>query len=322
VFVKAVHLGLIAGLAGLAGCAGLGGGDEDTPSPSPWGPTGIPPQLRAGGDDADMLGATAPGAGGAMPGGAGKPVTGITPEEDIVWTDPDDWDAEIPELDALLAKPVRRGPWEESETVAKQRGVREGKSILIWFTDSRRSPMCKAISSELFSIQEFDKWAEENLVRLRVDLYVGATTGKREYNDSFDEMDEAAKIADYVERLKKRYKVLGCPTLVMLTPQGEVIERYRGYKRGNGDFVWGQLKSAVIAGNKSHESWRKRLEKRGYRDWTGRRKKLRIFAKLLAYRDGEVLLVEPGGQRLKTHERRLSDGDRLWIEEEKRKRGR
>jgi len=135
-------------------------------------------------------------------------------------------------------------------------------------------------------------------------------------------MNEESRIADYVEGLKKRYKVLGCPTLVMLTPQGELIERYRGYKAGNQEFVWGQLKSAVIAGEKSYASWRKRLEKRGYRDWTGRRNKLRIFAKLLAYRDGEVLLVEPGGQRVKTNERRLSDGDRLWIEEEKRKRNR
>lgn len=308
-------------MAAVAGCAGLGEDSAEEPSPSPWGPSGIPPHLRAGGGDTDMLGPTAPGAGGAVTAGGGKPITGITPEEEIVWTDPDDWDAEIPELDALLAKPVR-GPWEESETVARQRAVREGKPILIWFTDSRRSPMCKALSGELFSIQEFDRWAEEHLVRLRVDLFVRATTGKREYEDSFDEMDEEAKIADYVERLKKRYKVLGCPTLVMLTPQGEVIERYRGYKRGNGDFVWGQLKSAVIAGNKSHQSWRKRLERRGYRDWTGRRKNLRIFAKLLAYRDGEVLLVEPGGQRVKTHERRLSDADRLWIEQEKRKRSR
>jgi len=267
-----------------------------------------------------MFGPTAPGAGPAVMSGGGA-LSGITPDEDIVWTDPDNPDEEIPELDALLAKPAR-GPWEESETVAKQRAIREGKSILIWFTDSNRSPTCKRLSGELFSTREFNDWAEDNLVRLRVDLFIRATTGNREYEDSFDQMDEESKIGDYVERLKKRYKVLGCPTLVMLTPQGELIERYRGYKGGNHEFVWGQLKSAVAAGQKSHASWRKRLEKRGYRDWTGRRNNLRIFAKLLAYRDGDLLLVEPGGQRVKTNERRLSDGDRLWIEEGKRKSSR
>lgn len=312
-------------LAALVGCGGLAKKSPAEDQGSPFGPTGIPPHLRAQSDsEPGMLEATASGLGGGptipgFHGAAGGPASGITPEEDIVWTDPDNPDEVIPELDSLLAKPAS-GPWEESETIVRQRAVREGKSILIWFTDSRRSPACKSLSAELFSTPDFDKWAEEHLVRLRVDTFVGATTGRRQYEDGFDEMDEEAKIGEYVARLKKRYKVLGSPTLVMLTPHGEMIERYRGFKAGSADFVWGQLRSAVLVGDKSYAAWRSRLEKRGYREWTGRRGDLKIFAKLLAYRDGELLLVEPGGQRAKTHERRLSDGDRLWIEEQKHKR--
>jgi hypothetical protein len=306
----------------LGGCGGLDDPAAQNKKSSPFGPTGIPPHLRArGGADPDPFGATAAGLGGGGGGGGGLPgpASGITPEEDIVWTDPDNPDEEIPELDSLLATPAR-GPWEESESVVRRRAVREGKCILIWFTDSQTSPACKRLSSELFSTPEFDRWAEENLVRLRVDLNARAAASRRQYEDSFDEMDAEARIGEYVEALKKRYRVLGCPTLVMLTPHGEKIENYRGYKAGNGEFVWGQLKSAVIAGEKSYRTWRQRLEKRGYRDWTGRANNLTIFAKLIAYRDGDLLLVEPGGQRVKTNERRLSDSDRLWIEQQKHRR--
>ena len=81
----------------------------------------------------------------------------------------------LPELsDILGAAPKSRGPWEESETIAKQRAAREGKPLLIWFTDSARSPMCKALNQELFSTPDFGMWASEKIIRLRVDANVAA----------------------------------------------------------------------------------------------------------------------------------------------------
>ena len=119
-------------LALLVGCGGIGDATAPTESEaSPFGPTGIPPHLRAG--------RGGPGAAGGASVSASVAIPGATPEEDIVWTDPDDPDSEIPELDSLLAKPAR-GPWEQSEAVARRRAVREGKCMLIWFTDSQRSP--------------------------------------------------------------------------------------------------------------------------------------------------------------------------------------
>lgn len=274
---------------------------------SPFGPTGIPPQLRSrvsGPGATPAVAPTAPGAPSAR---------GLTAEEDIVYTDPDNPDAEIPELANLLSGP-KRGPWEESETVAKKLAAREGKPLLIWFTDSVGSPMCKALSQELFSTHEFGDWANEKLIRLRVDSEVNVDDPDLDVGSS---EDRRITIIRYVAELKKRYKVMGHPSLVLLSPSGEVIGRYRGYKRGDADYFWGLIRQGEIAATLSYQGWRSGLEKKGYRDWQDRRGR-KFFAKLVSYSKGTLILVEPDGSRAKTREEILSDLDRKWIAEQKK----
>lgn len=239
-----------------------------------------------------------------------------TPEEDLAWTNPDDPDAGIPELEALMAAP-KRGPWEESETIARQTAAREGKPILIWFTNSAMSPNCKALSSELFATHEFGKWADKNVVRLRVDM--AATVDDPDLTLG-EKVSRQAEIRSYVQRLKKRYKVLGYPTLLMLNPSGEVLWKETGYKRGQGDFVWGLIKQAVVVTENQYKEWRKNLEAKGYREWEGTNGK-KVFAKLVSYSKGDLILTEPGGERYKSHESRLSKKDNKWIAEQKALRG-
>jgi thioredoxin-related protein len=289
-------------------CAKLGDGKtgKKEEEPAPFGPTGIPPQLRARTSDPGVP--VAPGGNSEE-----KPALGITPEEDIIYTDPDNPDAEIPELSTLLSE-QKRGPWEQSEAIAKKRSVREGKPLLIWFTDSQRSPMCKALSQELFSKHEFGAWATEKLVRLRVDAAV-----KVEGLDMDLGSKETLEIerVRYIAKLKKRYKVLGYPTLVMLSPSGDVVSRPRGYKRGDAEYFWGLIKQAEVAASVSYQAWRTGLEKKGYREWQDRRGR-KIFAKLLSYSKGTLVMVEPDGSRAQTEEVKLSDQDRSWIAEQKR----
>jgi len=235
-------------------------------------------------------------------------VPALAPDAKIVWTDPDNPDAEIPELDTILKQPVR-GPWEQSETVAAKRAEREGKCLLIWFTDAQHSPTCKMLSGELFSLPEYEKWAAEHFVSLRVDANVAER-----------DPDKRARLLDYIEVLRKRHKVAGYPMVVVCAPQGEVIARYRGYSHGQSEFFWGRLKSAELLGNKSWQSWRTGLEKHGYREWSDRHDR-KVFARLTGYKDGELWLVEPDGTRAKTNERKLSDADRQWIAEQKKARG-
>lgn len=239
----------------------------------------------------------------------------FTDPKDIVYTDPDNPEAAIPELTTLLAN-NQRGPWEESEKLASQRSVREGKPMLIWFTNSQNSPMCKAVSQELFSEHDFGDWATENLVRLRIDDHVDVT----DPNMSIDDAQQLEyRIKDYNSKLKKQYKVMGYPSLVMVSPSGEVVGRYRGYKRGDAKFLWGQLKQAKVVSDTAYQGWRAGMEKKGYREWSDRRGR-KIFAKLVSYNRGNLVLIEPDGGRARTQENSLSDKDREWIAEQQKLR--
>lgn len=294
--------------AALSSCAKLGlGGKAEEKQPNPIGVTGKP-LIRSGTSD--------PGTPVVAGGNASeKPLIGLTPEEDIVYTDPDNPDAGIPELATLLSGP-KRGPWESSETIARQRAVREGKPMLIWFTDSESSPMCKALSQELFSTNEFGNWATEKLVRLKVDAVTKVTDPNMSIDDA---QDLQLRVRDYNLALKKRYKVMGYPSLIMLNPSGEVIGRYRGYKRGGADFLWGQLKHSEAVSAESYKAWRGNLEKKGYREWQDRRER-KIFARLISYSNGMLTFIEPDGTRSRTKEENLSDKDRAWIAEQKKLR--
>ena len=301
----------LAWVVALASCAklGIGGSPKPTPETGAFGGSGIPPQLRAKGSD--------PGT-PVTPGGNATPPPGplnLTPEDEIVFTDPDDPDAKLPELSTILTAP-KRGPWEESETIARQRAAREGKPLLIWFTDSARSPMCKALTQELFSKPDFEQWASEKLIRLRVDANIQVndpdlTLGEKE--------SRLVELKNYVARMKKTYKALGYPSLFLLNPSGEVIGRYRGYKRGNAEYFWGQLKHGEAVSANSYQTWCAGLEKKGYRQWQDRRER-KVFAKLTGYANGTLTLIEPDGTRSRTQENQLSDKDRAWIAEQKKLR--
>jgi thioredoxin-related protein len=300
-------------IAFLALCScGLQKDDGNKSDASPFGPSGIPPQLRSKQDAGGVA---------VTPGGNVAPApstAGLTPDSEIVFTNPDDPDAEIPELSKLLAEATkRRGPWEVSENIAKRRALREGKPLLVWFTDSMQSPMCRALSQELFSTPDFEKWAGEKLVRLRVDANV-------KIEDESLGLDEKESLRinaqKEVARLKKQYRVLGHPSVLMLGPGGEIIGRYRGYKRGEADYLWGQIKHAEAVAADTRGQWRADLEAKGYREWKDRSGRA-VFAKLTGYSNGSLTLIEPDGTRSRTREDRLSDNDRAWIDEQKRLRG-
>ncbi len=242
---------------------------------------------------------------------------GFTPEEDIIFTDPDNPDAHIPELSGVLTdQSKRRGPWERDIRVARKKSIREGKPTLIWFTDLRRSPRCRQLEKELFAQAKFQTWASENLIRARVDESM-------EFDDENLSLDQEqtlrVEFAKYVRKLKNHYKVLGYPSLVMIDPQGRVVGHYRGYKSGEEDLTWGRLRQGVAASAAANKVWRQSLESRGYREWRDLQGR-KLLAKLTRYIDGTLHLVEPDGTRSKVHERMLSAADRRWIEAEKAKR--
>ena len=200
--------------------------------------------------------------------------------------------------------------------MARKQSIRDGKPLLIWFTDRRRSPRCQQLERELFSQPKFQAWANDKLIRMRVDE-----------SEDFDNQDLTldqeqtlrVEFTKYVRKLKKHYKVLGYPSLVVIDPQGRVVGNYRGYKKGQADLTWGRLRQALAVSDAGYRAWRQQLESRGYREWKDLQGR-KIIAKLVRYDKGTLHFVEPDGSRSKVHERTLSAADRQWIEEQKAKR--
>lgn len=305
---------VLAGLAaGLCSCARIGRLVEGKQAPT--GIPEVPPQFRgAGGGPSDSVARVTL-----------EDAQDVTPEniervrdreKDLMWTDFDNPEESLQELTKIVKPQATRGPWMVSFQEAQKVAMREGKPLLLWFTDTQRSPLCKSLSAEVFSKKEFGSWAEEEVVRVRLDFNVkGESRGP-----GHSAMDDRVRKLNYLESLKKRYKVLGLPMVLLVAPDGTVTGRYRGYQRTYGDFYLKRLQYDTESARKHHEDWKEKMSRRGYREWndsTGRR----VFAKLLRYDQGELILVEPDGQRLRTQEEKLSGEDRDWIRREKEKRG-
>lgn len=233
---------------------------------------------------------------------------GYDSNTDLSWTQADNPDAELPELQELMAQGPQEDSWRKSESESLRESRRTGKPLLIWFTDSLNSSASKTLSEQLLTTSEFQEWASENTIRLVVDQNQGSN------------IDEAVRKRIHARELKKKYNARGYPTLMVVAPSGEVIGRYTGYRRGKEDFIFGQVKQGVSVAAENQKVWRSSLEKKGYREWSGAKGRT-IFAKLGAYKDGELVLVEPDGTRARTNEKRLSAEDRVWIQQQKEARG-
>ena len=277
---------------------------DDPNQVDPFDPESIPSMLQNGGTPVSQR--------SQFPDDLKEDAGTVLSHDDIVFTDPDseDPDAIIPELKALLSAEPSEGVWKKSHTVTLREARRKNKPVLIWFTDSQNSPNCRMLQEELFNQKDFEEWAQEHFVRLQVDRHVTNAASK----------DLSARQSNYIEQLKKHYNVLGQPTLLVLAPSGEVIGRYKGYHRGHADYRWGQLKQAADLAENKHTAWLKKMNQKGYRHWSNPQGRS-IFARLMRYHRGKLLLIEPDGTRFQTRESHLSKSDREWIREQKRQRG-
>jgi hypothetical protein len=192
--------------------------------------------------------------------------------------------------------------------------------MLIWFTRSASSgaagsPLCKTLNREVFGLPDFKSWSKEEVVRLKLDL-----SGAGGSRGNLGEIgDSETRQRAYLEQLKKQYRVLGLPAVIVVSPSKGVLAQYRGYKKGNSSEYFGQLKNLVLTHEHNYAVWKRSMAAKGYRQWNGKNGQS-LFAKLARYRNGELLLIEPDGKKLKTNESQLSSADRKWIAEAKARR--
>lgn len=238
-------------------------------------------------------------------------------DEDFDWA-PMDLMTEFKLGDKFKNRPKRKTPWHQSYQSARRESMREGKPLLIWFTKtgSPGSPICARLQREVFAKADFEKWAKEELVRLKIDT----SGGKRELDGEGQLTGSFTARKKYAESLKKQFNVLGHPTLIVLQPDGGVYTRERGYSRGGKSELWGKLKNAALTIGHNQGVWERKMVGKGYRRWKGTNDEV-VFAKLTRYHNGNLWLTEPDGNVIKTSQKHLSKDDRGWIIAEKEKRG-
>lgn len=107
--------------------------------------------------------------------------------------------------------------WLTDFEVAKAKAKEEQKPMLLDFTGSDWCGWCIKLDKEVFSQAAFKAYAEESLILVELDF-----PRKNEQSDALKAQNQA---------LKEKYKIRGYPTIIVLSSEGELIER-TGYQRG------------------------------------------------------------------------------------------
>jgi len=234
----------------------------------------------------------------------------ILPEDQIYWAPEDPDEAFDPEIEAKWhsRKDKSAGGWQRNFVQVVRESRVESKPIMLWFADTSSNNISTRLSDELFAKPKFQKWATENFVMMIVD--------KAPNIDDNQKTRQRKKV--YYEKIKKRYRVLAHPEVLILTPHGEVQERYRGYKTGNSVLYWGRLKQGLQVADRDYYDYRNEMEAKGYRNWEGANG-AKVFAKLYKFKGTSVQLIEADGRRLNFDVTKLSGPDQKWIYDEKEK---
>jgi protein disulfide-isomerase len=99
--------------------------------------------------------------------------------------------------------------WEENLETALQKAKAENKAVLVNFTGSDWCQWCIKLSDEVFSKSEFEDYAEDNLILVRLDFPRN--------------IEQSAETKAYNNQLAQRYGVQGFPTILLFNSQGQMV---------------------------------------------------------------------------------------------------
>ena len=107
--------------------------------------------------------------------------------------------------------------WHDNFNDALDQAEQENKYVLADFTGSDWCPWCIKLEEEVFDKPEFESYAEENLVLLKVDF------------------PQSKELSNEIKKqnglLEDKYNVDGFPTVLILDKEGEIVDRM-GYQEG------------------------------------------------------------------------------------------
>lgn len=213
-------------------------------------------------------------------------------EEELVWTDPDNPDAEIPGLTAIFENKKLGHGWQNDLRHAIYLARKQELPLVVWFHDSLISPRSAQLGKEYLDTSDFLDWARDRVVLARLDS--GA---------SLDESQSATakyKAGD-INALKRRYGLTACPAFAVITPNGKIAARIDGFD----GFISGlakEIKDGVRQAQKKYDDYKADLVDAGFRQWKSARGNSAVFAKLMRVDPVQqvVYLRESGGRVTRT----------------------
>ncbi len=120
-------------------------------------------------------------------------------------------------LRAKLPAPEYTGGWTDNYAKARYAAAVTGKPLFLDFTGSDWCGWCKKLENEIFSKDEFKKYAQENLILVKLDF-----PKKKELPE---------KLVAQNRSLAMKFGIQGFPTLIILDPSGKKIGQ-AGYMKG------------------------------------------------------------------------------------------
>ncbi len=120
--------------------------------------------------------------------------------------------------------------WHDRLETAVQIAQKENKPILLDFTGSDWCVWCKRLNNEVFSKDEFVKYANNNLVLVKIDFP--------------EKLPQTNETKFYNRQIAKKFNVQGFPTIVLLNSSGNVIA-FTGYREGGASAYVQYLKSLL-----------------------------------------------------------------------------
>jgi len=122
--------------------------------------------------------------------------------------------------------------WTNNYQEALNQAASEGKQVLAFFTGSDFCQPCMQLHREVLATPEFENWARDRFVLLELD-YPKRTPLSPE-------------LAQQNQELLAHYGVRRFPTVLVLSPQGEVVGKSNGYLGGGPDAWTAAVDSQVL----------------------------------------------------------------------------
>ena len=119
-----------------------------------------------------------------------------------------------------IAQDQEKDIWMTDFAAAKAKAKAEKKDLLVDFTGSDWCGWCIKLDKEVFSQEAFQNYAAEALVLVELDFPRGK--------------DQSAELKAQNKALAEKYGIRGFPTILILSPEGELIEK-TGYRRGGAE---------------------------------------------------------------------------------------